>query len=612
MSYCLNPNCYKHYNPSNNKFCQYCGSKLLLKDRYRAFKKIGEGGFGKTFLAVDEDIPSKPNCVIKQFMPQQQGTTNVEKATQLFEKEAIQLDKLGKHDQIPELFAHFEQDGKLYLIQEFVDGQNLAEELTEKGVFNEQQIRQLLNSLLPVIEFLHENRVIHRDIKPENIIRRKKDEQLVLVDFGAAKFAGEKPLNQTGTIIGTPGYAPPEQGFGKATFSSDLYSLGVTCLNLLTDIEPFQLLDISTNEWVWRDYLTTPISFELGEILEKLVQQVVKDRYHSASQVLKDLNPTTNSTSSSSKLSGLRLVEIGNKYGYINNNGQLVIGLEFEQGRHFSEGLAAVKLGNKWGYIDKTGRWIIPPQFSQVLDFSEGLAPFRVNQLLGIRQKWGYLNNKGQIVIQPQFNEALSFTEGLAAVRIGSIWGFINHQGELVIKPQYDKAYSFSQGLARVGIGLKWGYIDKNGQMVIPPRDNARDFYEDLAAVQINNKWGFINRKGIFTIQPIFNAALDFSEGFAPVLVEIKLLNFLNFGERWGYINKSGGIIIQAQFEWALGFSEGLAAVKKNDKWGYINKTGLMVIQPQFELAGYFRNEMAEVMINGACRYLDKRGNFIY
>ncbi|MBR8829344.1 MAG: WG repeat-containing protein [Gomphosphaeria aponina SAG 52.96 = DSM 107014] len=609
MSYCLNPNCHNPYNPTTNKFCQHCGSKLLLKDRYRALKQIGEGGFGKTFLAVDEDIPSKPDCVIKQFLPQAQGTTNVEKATKLFEQEAIQLDTLGKHDQIPKLLAHFEQDGRLYLLQEFVDGQNLAEELTEKGVFNEQQIRQLLQSLLPVLHFIYKHKVIHRDIKPENIIRRRKDSQLVLVDFGAAKFANEKPLNQTGTIIGTPGYAAPEQGFGKANFSSDLYSLGVTCLHLLTNIEPFQLLDASNDEWVWRDYLNHPVSFELGQILDKLVQEAVKERYQSAAEVLQDLNPAG---AAKPKRQGLKLVEIGDKYGYIDNNGQLIIGLHFEKGRHFSEGLAGVKLGNKWGYIDKNGRWIIPPQFSQVGDLCEGLAPFKITQWLGMRQKWGYLNNQGQVVIPPQFNEALNFAEGLAVVRLGSCWGFINLKGELVIQPQFDKAYSFSQGLARVSIGLKWGYINQSGQMVIPPRDNGRDFSEDLAAVEINHKWGYINQKGILTIQPSFNAALDFSEGLAPVLQEIKLLKLLNIGERWGYVNKSGGMLIEPQFEWALGFSEGLAAVKKNEKWGYINKVGLMIIPPRFDLAGYFRDGMAEVVMNGACRYIDKRGNFIY
>jgi len=289
MSYCLNPNCNKPQNPKGNKFCQTCGSKLLLRERYRALKLIGQGGFGKTFQAVDEDKPSKPPCVIKQFYPQAQGTNNVAKAAQLFEQEAVRLDQLGKQSQIPELLARFEQDGRLYLVQEFIDGQNLAQELEQNGAFNETQIRELLSSLLPVLEFVHNQQVIHRDIKPENIIRRRDDGQLVVVDFGAAKFVTGTALLKTGTVIGSPQYTAPEQAVGKAIFASDLYSLGVTCLHLLTQVNPSQLFDPSEYQWAWRDSLTTSVSDALGQILEKMVQMATKQRYQSATEVLQDL-----------------------------------------------------------------------------------------------------------------------------------------------------------------------------------------------------------------------------------------------------------------------------------------------------------------------------------
>lgn len=201
MSYCLNPNCQKaSSNPDREQFCQNCGSKLLLKERYRAIKLIGQGGFGRTFLAVDEDKPSKPRCAIKQFFPQAQGTNNSQKAAELFEQEAVRLDDLGKHPQIPELLAYFTQDERQYLVQEFIEGQNLAEALAAEGTFKETQIRSLLSSLLPVLDFIHSHNIIHRDIKPENIIRRH-DGQVVLVDFGAAKFATGTALARTGTVI---------------------------------------------------------------------------------------------------------------------------------------------------------------------------------------------------------------------------------------------------------------------------------------------------------------------------------------------------------------------------------------------------------------------------
>ena len=297
MSYCLNPHCPKPENPADVKFCRTCGSKLLLKERYRAIKPIGQGGFGKTFLAVDEDKPSKPRCVIKQFYPQAQGTNTLAKAVELFNQEAVQLDELGKHPQIPELLAYFTQEDRQYLVQEFIDGQNLAQELAHRGAFNEIQIRQLLNDLLSVLQFCHARHVIHRDIKPENIIREsdaygkgEAQRKLVLVDFGAAKSATGTALNQTGTSIGSPEYVAPEQMRGRAVFASDIYSLGATCINLLTKRSPFDSYDTNNDTWVWQQYLQTPVSKQLSRILNKMLESIPVRRYQTVDEVFKDLN----------------------------------------------------------------------------------------------------------------------------------------------------------------------------------------------------------------------------------------------------------------------------------------------------------------------------------
>lgn len=313
MSYCLNPTCQNPQNLGDAELCQSCGSKLLLTNeqspsasRYRTIKPIGQGGFGRTFLAVDE---SKPlifsQCVIKQSLPQK---NLAEKAAQLFHQEAAQLETLGKHPQIPELIAHFEQDGRQYLVQEFIDGKNLARELEQKGAFTETQIRQILNDLLPVIHFVHKSKVIHRDIKPENIIRRRLtpaplpalensyqpspfQKDIVLVDFGAAKKVTATGLPQTGTIIGSAAYTAPEQLMGKAVFASDIYSLGVTCIHLLTDIPPFDLFDSTEDSWAWRNYLKTAVSDDFGCILDTMLQSATNRRYSSASAVIRQLNP---------------------------------------------------------------------------------------------------------------------------------------------------------------------------------------------------------------------------------------------------------------------------------------------------------------------------------
>ncbi|HLO87757.1 MAG TPA: protein kinase [Nostocaceae cyanobacterium] len=311
MSYCLNPRCPKPENPADVKFCVTCGTKLLLKERYRAIKPIGQGGFGRTFVAVDEDKPSKPRCVIKQFYPQAQGTNTVQKAVELFNQEAVRLDELGNHPQIPELLAYFTHDDRQYLVQEFIDGQNLAQELAHKGALNETQIRQLLNDLLPVLQFCHIRQVIHRDIKPENIIRRGSDAKLVLVDFGAAKSATGTSLNRTGTSIGTPEYVAPEQMRGRAIFASDIYSLGVTCVNLLTERSPFDCYDTLNATWIWQQHLPNPISKELTRILNKMLENIPSQRYQTAAEVLVDLNshfspvptPTAKPTTQSSPTS---------------------------------------------------------------------------------------------------------------------------------------------------------------------------------------------------------------------------------------------------------------------------------------------------------------------
>jgi WD40 repeat protein len=287
MSHCFNPTCQNPKNASSAQRCQTCGSELLLRSRYRLLKPLGQGGFGRTFLAIDDTLPSKPRCVVKQFLPRIQ-TANAEEATARFRQEAARLSQLGGHPQIPELLAYIEDADRLYVVQSFIEGDNLAQILEEQGVFSEAQVRPLLSQVLNVLNFIHERQVIHRDIKPENIIQPSTG-PYVLVDFGAAKVVTGATLAQTGTLIGSASYAAPEQAAGKASFVSDIYSLGVTCLHILTNLSPFSLYDLSEGAWAWRDYLRQPISSELAAILDKMVVQGTRRRYQSAAEVLRDL-----------------------------------------------------------------------------------------------------------------------------------------------------------------------------------------------------------------------------------------------------------------------------------------------------------------------------------
>ncbi len=294
-----------------------CPSNLLLNNRYSIIKPLSQGGFSKTFLAIDQkyqaqtrDITSSKEStlglcvvkhVVKQFFPQPHTINYYAQASELFHQESILLAELCRHPQIPLLLDIFEDNGQQYIVQQWVDGQSLEQELAEEGVFNEAEIWQLLRELLPVLQSVHEHQVIHRNIKPANIIRRQTDRQLVLVDFGAAKYFPSSILEQTVTLVGSPEYAAPEQMKGKAVFASDLYSLGISCLRLLTQMSPFDLYDCAEDTWIWQPYLAQPISQSLEQILYKLLRKATRQRYQSAAKVLLDLNTLPKHTSVSPK-----------------------------------------------------------------------------------------------------------------------------------------------------------------------------------------------------------------------------------------------------------------------------------------------------------------------
>ncbi|MEL6471249.1 MAG: VIT domain-containing protein [Cyanobacteria bacterium J06623_4] len=296
LSYCFNPDCSQPKNELAAQVCKSCGTSLLLKNRYRAVQLIGQGGFGRTFKGIDVSQPSQPYCAIKQFWVRS-NCQDADKAAELFEKEAQRLAVMGTHLQIPALLDYVAEADGQYLVQEFVQGQNLAQVLAERGPWHAAQVRKLLVEILQVLQYVHgHNQVIHRDIKPENIVLRARDGVLVLVDFGASKLVSETTLEKTGTVIGSAAYTAPEQVRGKAVFASDLYSLGVTCIHLLTQVSPFELFDSGENAWAWRHFLPKPknrsekkLIEQLGPVLDKMLAGATRKRYASAGEVLKEL-----------------------------------------------------------------------------------------------------------------------------------------------------------------------------------------------------------------------------------------------------------------------------------------------------------------------------------
>lgn len=262
----------------------------LLRDRYEVCKLLGRGGFGVTFLARNVRLPASPVCVIKQLCPNAHDPAALARSRRRFEQEAKTLSQLGSHSQIPQLIDYFAIDGEFYLVQEYVRGQTLAQNVRRCGTWSEAAVKQFLQEFLPVLSYVHQRRVIHRDIKPSNILRSSIDDRLVLIDFGAVKEQIVDPIaRSTSTnFVGTIGFAPPEQLAMHPVFSSDLYALGVTCLYLLSGKPPTEFdYNPFTGELQWRN--SVQVSEYFGRVLDKLLKLTPPERFKSADEVLRIL-----------------------------------------------------------------------------------------------------------------------------------------------------------------------------------------------------------------------------------------------------------------------------------------------------------------------------------
>ena len=313
---CTRPHCPKPRNQcpdldDNNrltsidqKYCTTCGMPLILGGRYLPERLLGKGGFGAAFLVVDRYSPKKAKCVLKQFQPSGNLSPQaLEKAKNLFFQEAHVLEDLGReHPQIPDLYAFFpltvknqltgEEEQFFYLAQEYIDGKNLEEILQQQQKpFQESEVKNILEELLLILKFIHENGSIHRDIKPSNIMRSKNG-RLYLLDFGAVKQATNNPNNtqEKSTTIYSAGFAPPEQQLGnQVSAATDLYALAATCVMLLTNRDPDDLYDPQKQVWNWQNYAPN-ISADLARVFNKMLLANPLDRFQSCGEVLTALN----------------------------------------------------------------------------------------------------------------------------------------------------------------------------------------------------------------------------------------------------------------------------------------------------------------------------------
>ena len=299
-------------------------------------------------------------------------------------------------------------------------------------------------------------------------------------------------------------------------------------------------------------------------------------------------------------------VRVGDKWGYINQSGRLVVEPKYEEADIFRDGHGLVRAEGKYGFVDHNGSLAISPQFDSAWRFSEGLAPVKVGG------KWGYIGRDGKLAFNPRFDNAEGFSEGLALIGLGGKLGYVDKTGEIAIAPQFDCGCVFSQGLAPVEVAGRWGYINKAGKFVVNPQFGfAFPFSESLAVVVIGDlmssdcRWAFIDMSGTIAIKCYGS---DFSEGLAAYRDDDV--------NRWGYIDRTGKPVISPQFDDASSFSDGLASVRVGDtvngKWGYINRDGVLTINPQFDSAYDFAGGLARVVVGDEMGYIDKTGKYIW
>lgn len=329
----------------------------------------------------------------------------------------------------------------------------------------------------------------------------------------------------------------------------------------------------------------------------------------------------------------LYAVARNDKWGFIDETGQIVIAPQFESAHGFSDERALVSVGGQPRYLDTSGRFIKTPPFEHGGSFSEGLAPINVGQkrmpTVGIITepgRWGYIDKSGALALPMKFQLADEFSEGLAAAHLGVRSGFIDHSGRFVFDAPFDVSWGFSEGFVLVKSNLKMCYYDRTGRrLATPPLDDnyyGHSFHEDLAAVQIKDKWGFMDKTGRLVIPAEFIDVGDFSEGLAAAEVPIDQdketpcrfdeTSTYTVAKKFGYIDRTGRMVIPPQWEYAGPFVVGLANVAACNRASFIDKTGRIVIKTPFNDASPFEGALARVYVGMEIGYIDKTGKTIW
>ena len=484
---------------------------LLLDGRYQIIQALSFGGFGQTYLAEDTRRPGHPQCVVKQLRPPSNNPQVFQAAYRLFEKEAKTLENLGQCDYIPQLLAYFEENQEFYLVQQFIPGHTLASEILPGLPLLEDQVVSILTEVLEILVFVHGQRVIHRDVKPANILRRQSDSKLVLIDFGAVKEVTSQFLYPQGQlppsiVIGTYGYMPVEQLQGYPQWNSDIYALGMVCIQALIGLAAGDLLKLQNynnyqnGEVIWRNRVQ--INPQLADIIDKMVKFDYRQRYQSATEVLADLRNLRGSTSSSAtpsttiNLTNQKPKHWKRKQFIIAGAGTFIVvsglvialyGLLIPQLRaneFYNLGLEKAQRGDKPGAIE---------EFNQAIQINPNYAKAyyeRADARYHIADYEGAIEDSTQAIkINPNYAEAYS-------IRCGARANLKNYQAALKdceqsiqLNPAYARAY-LGLGVSYSALGDKQKAIESYTQAIRINPDLARAYSnrgvarEDLGDLQ--------------------------------------------------------------------------------------------------------------------------------
>lgn len=573
----------------------------LQGGKYKIERVLGQGGFGITYLAVQEILNRE--VAIKEFFMREycdryNGNTSistntpavhdlVERFKKKFISEASTIAKF-RHPNIIDIYDVFLENNTAYYVMEYIEGDSLEDVVKRQGALSEATAINYIRQVGAALECMHQQMINHLDVKPANIMLRSNKKEVVLIDFGISKLYDDDGKELTTTLVGvSEGYAPIEQ-YQKGSLKefspqTDIYALGATFYKLIIGKTPPSINDIICNGLSFPAKISSPVE----ELIKNAMNINRNQRPSSIASFLRPLDMVKNeynmlgdNAESESTLAMLgaktHIESIAKNLFQYDDCGDVPV----------SEGLACVYRQGKGGYIDMNGIEVIPCAFESVYPLHHEMARVKKNN------KYGWINKKGNVIIPIIYDYCYYFWEGLAFAKKGDKLGFIDLMGKEVIPFVYDNVFNgFCSGLASVEINEKWGYIDKNGKVIIPfIYDYATNFFDGFAIVKKGNKYGCIDKKGNEVI-PIGKYECISGKNFS---LSKEGLTAVMMNGKWGYCDKYGNVIVPCIYDNVGRFSEGFAAVKKTN-WAYINKNGYPITKFEFYDAYDFEDGYAIV-----------------